>query len=43
MNFGVNVNATNRQQKTALMFACEHGASDVVAMLLQRGAEVGRW
>lgn len=38
MNASSNVNAANRQQKTSLMHACEHGAADVVQMLLQRGA-----
>eukprot|EP00045_Choanoeca_perplexa_P006310 m.53663 g.53663 ORF g.53663 m.53663 type:complete len:479 (+) comp13576_c0_seq1:72-1508(+) len=40
LNASVFVNAVNRQQKTALMFACEHGAHEIVKMLLARGADV---
>eukprot|EP00730_Choanoeca_flexa_P015468 TRINITY_DN7108_c0_g2_i1.p1 TRINITY_DN7108_c0_g2~~TRINITY_DN7108_c0_g2_i1.p1 ORF type:complete len:470 (+),score=137.59 TRINITY_DN7108_c0_g2_i1:90-1499(+) len=39
LNASVYVNAANRQQKTALMFACEHGAHELVNMLLERGAD----
>jgi len=40
LNHSINVNAQNRQQKSALMFACELGLHELVTMLLQRGSQV---
>ena len=36
---GVNVNATNKKNVTALMIACEEGTKDAVNLLLNAGAE----
>jgi hypothetical protein len=39
-NFGVNVNAVNKEGKTALMIAVENDSSDVVEALIESGADV---
>lgn len=39
---GVNVDAANKEGKTALMIAAEENSTDVVAALLQSGADVNR-
>lgn len=39
MNNSANINAQNRHQKTALMYACEHGNRQLTQMLLSRGAK----
>jgi ankyrin repeat protein len=39
-NFGVNVNAINKEGKTALMIAVENDSSDVVEALIESGADV---
>jgi hypothetical protein len=39
-NFGVSVNAVNKEGKTALMIAVENDSSDVVEALIESGADV---
>jgi ankyrin repeat protein len=40
VNYGINVNAANKEGKTALMLAAEENESEAVAALLESGADV---
>jgi ankyrin repeat protein len=40
LNRGANVNATDHEGKTALMWAAQNGRQDVVPVLLEKGADV---
>src|SRR4029450_5169119 len=42
VNFGVSVNAVNKEGKTALMIAVENDESDIAEALIQSGADVNR-